>query len=196
MSVRRVLSVAAMTVALAACGGAGATNGGGQPTGAAGTSLPPGGTGSTAPAGSAAGPVTGHVGDKLTFTSSGQAPVDATLVKVFDPATPNDNSEAPLPSGSHWVGVEVTVDNHGDYQNESSTFDAVTSAGSPASDTTGGATIGDGFAGCTQTANDEQDSEVYTHCLGFVVPDGQTLTKVGVQVGLVGPTDEATWTVP
>ena len=92
MSVRRVLSVAAMTVALAACGGAGATNGGGQPTGAAGTSLPPGGTGSTAPAGSAAGPVTGHVGDKLTFTSSGQAPVDATLVKVFDPATPNDNS--------------------------------------------------------------------------------------------------------
>ncbi|HLY14543.1 MAG TPA: hypothetical protein VKR24_09335 [Candidatus Limnocylindrales bacterium] len=201
MSVRRFLAAGAVSLAVAACGGAAATGGAGQSAGGgAGSSLSPSGTGtaiqSQAPAGSGAGPVTGHVGDKLTFASSSGAAVDATLVKVFDPATPNADSEAPLPSASHWVGVEVTVDNHGDYENESSNFDAVTSTGSPASLTAGGAVLGDGFTGCTQTAGDEQDSAIYTHCVAFVVPDGQTLASVGLQVGLVGPTDEATWTLP
>jgi hypothetical protein len=196
MSVRRFLGVGAICMALAACGGAAATSAGGQPAGGGGATLAPGGAGVATPAGSGAGPVTGHVGDKLSFSKADRDPVDATLVKVFDPATPTDASEAPLPSGSHWVGVEVTVDNHVDYQNESSAFDAVTSAGSPVSETAGGAVLGDGFVGCTQTAGDEQDSEVYTHCIAFVVPDGQTLTTVGIQVGLLGPTDQATWTVP
>ncbi len=202
MSVRKFVSVATLTVVLAACGGAGATSGGGQPTGGAGPSLPSDGTGSTAPASSGTGPVTGHVGDKLTFAKLGGDPVDAALVKVFDPATPNDASEAPLPSGSHWVGVEVTVDNHVDYQEESSTFDAVTSTGSPASDSAGGATIGDGFAGCSQTPGDSQDVETYTFCVAFAVPDGQTLATVGIRTGgaelSLGQVtaDQATWTVP
>jgi hypothetical protein len=189
-------------VTLAACGGAGATNTSSQLGGGAGISQPPDASGSTAPTGSGAGPVTGHVGDKLTFAKLGGDPVDATLVKVFDPATPNDASEAPLPSGSHWVGFEVTVDNHVDYSGEGSSFDAVTSAGTAASDSAGGATIGDGFAGCTQTPGDPQDVETYTFCVPFVVPDGQTIVTVGIRTGgaelALGQVtaDQATWTVP
>ncbi len=202
MSVRTILSVVVVSAALAACGGAGATSAGGQPSGGAETSQPPDAGASTAPAGSAAGPVTGHVGDKLTFAKVGGDPVDATLVKVFDPATPTDASEAPLPSASHWVGVEMTVDNHTDYSGESSVIDGVTSAGAAASATGGGASLGDGFAGCAQTPNNPQDVETYTFCVAFVVPDGQTLANVGIRTGgaeiesSLVPTDQATWSVP
>ncbi len=53
--------------------------------------------------------MTGHVGDKLTFENFAHDPVDATLVKVYDPATPNDTSQAPLSPATHWVGAEVIV---------------------------------------------------------------------------------------
>ena len=53
------------------------------------------------------------------------------MVKLFDPATSNDATEAPLPPATHWVGAEVIVDNPTDYTDESSAFDAVTSAGNP-----------------------------------------------------------------
>ena len=204
MSVRRVLSVAAMTVALAACGGAGATNGGGQPTGVAGTSLPPGGTGSTAPAASGAGPVTGHLGDKLTFENYANDTVDATLVKIYDPATPNDPSAVPLSSATHWVGFEVIVNDRADYETDSGDFDAVTSAGIAEN---GATAVGigpndvpvlEGFKGCTQTDGEPQTVTPYTYCEAFPVPDGQTLVKLGLNVtgAPLVKTDQATWTVP
>ena len=83
MSVRRFLAAVAICVAVAACDGAGATSAGGQPAGGAGSTLPPSGTSAAAtPGGSGAAPVTGHVGDKLTFSNPGGGQVDATLVKV------------------------------------------------------------------------------------------------------------------
>ncbi|HEY7937702.1 MAG TPA: hypothetical protein VID26_11305 [Candidatus Limnocylindrales bacterium] len=150
--------------------------------------------------------MTGHVGDKLTFAKLGGDPVDATLVKVFDPATPTNATEAPLAPGNHWVGVEVILNNQTDYQSELSEIDAVTSAGDTVTTTdhyqSGDYVLGDGFAGCTQTAGGEQDTQPYTHCAAFVVPDGRTLAKVGVKVGgaeidsSLVPSDQATWTVP
>jgi len=202
MSVRKFLVVAAMSVALAACGGAGATSAGGQPAGGAGTPLPQGGTGSTAPAASGAGPVTGHLGDKLTFKNFALDPVDATLVKIYDPATPNDASEAPLPPSTHWVGVEVIVNDQADYQTDGGGLDAVTSAGSTVTSTVsyqgGSYILGDGFKGCTQTTGIPQDVNPYTYCEAFPVPDGQTLVKVGVNVtgAPLVQTDQATWSVP
>jgi len=35
-----------------------------------------------------------------------------------------------------------------------------------------------------------------TQCEAFVVPNGQTLVKVGYEINQFGPTDQATWTVP
>ncbi len=198
------LSVAALTLTLAACSAAGSTGTGSQPTGGAGPTLPAGETGVLAtPAGSGSGPVIGHVGDKLTFTEYGGAQADGTLIKVFDPVTDTDQYPAQLAAGSHWVGVELTLDNHSaDYMNEASQVDATTSAGAtimegdPASNTRIG-----GFAGCTPTdASNEQDVQPFTHCYGFVVPDGQTLTQVGVKVGEVATfnlvSDQAIWMVP
>ena len=71
------------------------------------------GDASSAPGAVSSGAATGHLGDKLTFDggSPGEA-FDATLVKVFDPATPTSASTQPLPSGAQWVGVEITIDNH------------------------------------------------------------------------------------
>ena len=205
----RSLSIVAVTVALAACSAAGASSvpgGGGaasQPPGGAGPSLPPAASvASTAPGASAA-VVTGHVGDKLTFVEFGGDQEDATLVKVFDPATPHDASEAPLPPGIHWVGVEVILDDHGsDYTSQSSEINAVTSAGAAVTinETYQGGTyvLGDGFVGCTQTVGSELDVQPYTHCAAFAVPDGQTLAEGGVKVpsGTLVANDQATWTVP
>ncbi len=158
---------------------------------------------SLAPA--ASGPVTGHVGDTLTFfTFGGHDQVEATLVKVFDPAVPTDDSS--LPAGAHWVGIELTIDNHSsDYMNESSQADATASDGTvlTTDDVYGSFSYPlSAFQGCTQTSEGEQDVQPYTHCESFVVPDGQSLTQVGVKVGgaeifsSLVPTDQATWTVP
>lgn len=206
MSVRqfvpRGLSIAAITLALAACGGAGATAAGGQPTGGGGATLAPGGAAAGSPAASGAGAVTGHVGDKLTFKNFALDQVEATLVKIYDPATPNDASEAPLPASTHWVGVEVIVNDQADYQTDGGGLDGVTSAGSTVTSTVnyqgGSYVLGDGFQGCTQTTGIPQDVNPYTYCEAFPVPDGQTLVKVGVNVtgAPLVQTDQATWTVP
>jgi hypothetical protein len=146
--------------------------------------------------------VTGHLGDKLTFTNFANDPVDATLVKIYDPATPNDTSQAPLSPATHWVGFEVIVNDQADYQTDSGGFDAVTSAGSTVTttDTYQNATVvlGDGFKGCTQTDGDPGTVTPYTYCGAFPVPDGQTLVKVGLNVtgAPLVKTDQATWTVP
>ncbi|MGH2512822.1 MAG: hypothetical protein ACRDGQ_09065 [Candidatus Limnocylindrales bacterium] len=200
----RSLAIVAVTVALAACGAASTPGAASQPPGGGGAaSQPPGGAGASTAPGSSASVVTGHVGDKLSFVEFGGDPEDATLVKVFDPATPNDASEAPLPSGIHWVGVEVILNDHGtDYQSNSSEINAVTSAGAAvtinATYQGGTYVLGDGFAACTQTAGSEQDTQPYTHCVAFAVPDGQTLAQVGVKVpsGTLVANDQVTWTVP
>jgi len=201
--VPRGLAVLAMSLALAACSGGGATAGASQPAGGGGASStqPSDGSAVTTPAGSAGGPVTGHVGDKLTFKNFANDPVDATLIKVYDPATPDDASESPLPPATHWVGVEVIVNDQIDYQSDAADFDAVTSAGSTVSTTNGymaASALGDGFKGCTHTDGSGGDVNPYTYCAAFAVPDGQTLVKVGLNV--TGPplvkTDQATWMVP
>jgi hypothetical protein len=165
-------------------------------------------TAAPAPSSASGGSASGHVGDKLTFAEVGTGDaVDATLAKVYDPATPNSASEAPLPPKTHWVGVEVVIDNRSpDFANQSSEVDATTSGGDRVTTTDsfqGGAyALGSGFQGCTQTDGSEQDVHPYTHCWAFVVPDGQTLTKVGVKVGGAAidtslvPTDEAVWSIP
>ncbi len=206
------LTAALAAVLLAACS---ASAGPTTPPVGGGASIAPGvaatapgdpsaGGGGAQPA--ASGPVIGHVGDKLTYVKLGGDQVTATVVKIFDPAIPTDASEAPLPSATHWVGVEATVDNPTDYSGEGSQFDGVTSVGANVTtndpDQGGSYTLGDGFQGCTQTDGDPQDVERYTFCLAFPVPDGQTLAKVGVVTGgaeLGGspaPTDQATWTIP
>jgi hypothetical protein len=202
----RAISGAALVATLAACGSPVSPGAGSQGAGGAAPTLQPGGVGLATPAGSGAGPVTGHVGDKLNFLERTGDAVDATLVKVTDPATPNDAGEAPLATGVHWVGVEVTVDNHSsDAPSQASEFDATTSTGTTVTtaDTYNGGSyvLGDGFQGCTQTSGSEQDVQPYTHCLAFPVPDGQTLTQVGVRVGgasidAPGATDQAVWTIP
>ena len=194
----------AVSLAVAACGGAAATSAGSQPAGGGDATLAPGGAAaaSQAPAGSSgAGPVTGHVGDKLTFANYANDPVDATLVKIYDPATPNDASESPLPPATHWVGVEVIVNDQIDYQSDAAGIDAVTSAGSTVTTTNGyeaTSVLGDGFKGCTHTDGIGQDVNPYTYCAAFPVPDGQTLVKVGLNVtgAPLVKTDQATWTVP
>src|SRR6476659_2965962 len=72
-----------------------------------------------APAGASTNPfmhnnvtVTGHVGDTLSCQTYDGSAVEGTLGKVFDPAVGTDQYEEPLPSGFHWVGVEVTLNNH------------------------------------------------------------------------------------
>ena len=202
------LAAAAVALILAACGSATVPGSGGQGTGGAGQTPPTGGGDVPTPAGSSAGPVTGHVGDKLTFKlAGGFDTADGTLVKVFDPATPNNAAEAPLEAEFHWVGVEVILDNHStDYGSEASKIDGVTSAGTRITTDDsyqgGSYVLGDGFQGCTQTPESEQDAQPYTHCWAFPVPDGQTLTQVGVKVGgaeidsSLVPTDQAVWTIP
>ena len=174
--------------------------------GAVATSPSDSGAGS-APSDAATGSVMGHMGDTLTFAEYGSGDaVDATLVQVFDPATPTSASTSSLPSGAHWVGVQVVLDNHStDFQGQASEIDGVTSDGSNVTtdDVYQGFSrpIGS-FAGCTQTDDSEQDVQPYTHCEAFVVPDGQTLTQVGIKVGgaeifsSLVPTDQAIWAIP
>jgi hypothetical protein len=146
----------------------------------------------------------GHLGDTLSFQTYGGNQVEGTLVKVFDPAVGTDQYIEPLPAGYHWVGVEVTLDNHSpDYGTEGSELSAVSSDGTVL--TTDDVVkdeshiLGD-FQGCTQTQDGEQDVQPYTHCETFVVPDGQKLVSVSAKVGEIVTFDLennlATWTIP
>ena len=164
--------------------------------------LPTVGAGATANA-----PAAGHVGDTLKFAEFGsQSEIDATLVKVFDPAVPVDASTT-LPSGAHWVGVEFSItNNNSDIAGQSSTVDATASDGSQL--TTDQVyqgyshRIGD-FQGCVSDVEEDATQGVpYTNCQAFVVPDGQTLKQVGLKVGgaeiytSMVPIDQAAWLVP
>jgi hypothetical protein len=205
MSVRtllpRSLSVVALTIALAACGAAASPTAGGQATGGSGATLQPGATAVATAGGTAAGAVTGHVGDKLTFPGTNvDLGFDATLVKVFDPATPTSSSTSALPLGARWVGIEVTIDNHSPQAgNDSTNIDGKTSDGTAVAtdDVYQGFSrpIGE-FQGCTESTTFSETDTPYTQCEAFVVPDGQTLAQVGFEVNQLGPTDQVTWTVP
>lgn len=205
MSVRtllpRSLSVVALAIALAACGAAASPATGGQTAGGPGPTLQPGATAVTTPAATAAGAVTGHVGDKLTFAGTNvDLGFDATLVKVFDPATPTSASTEALPSGARWIGVEITIDNHSPQAgSDSSALDGMASDGTALTtdDVYQGFSrpIGD-FQGCTESSSLGDTDVPYTQCEAFVVPEGQTLTQVGFHINQLGPTDQATWTVP
>lgn len=189
------LSMIALTVALAACsgGGAGVPSNGGAEGSAATPPTDTGAAGST-PGTTSSGAVTGHVGDKLTFGDSAEidGQVDATLVKVFDPATQASADDGPPPSGARWVGIEVTIVNRSSQGGlELLTVTGRTSDGSTV--TTGG--LQGGFEACTQTSTAAERGVPYTRCLAFVVPDGQILVQVEIPHSL-SPGDQATWTVP
>ena len=193
------LAVAALTVALAACGATGTSGTGSPPSGAVGPTLAPGATVAATPA--ASGAVTGHVGDKLTFAGTDvDLGFESTLVKVFDPATPTSASTEALPSGARWVGVEVTIDNHSPQAgNDSSALDGMASDGTvlTTDDVYQGFSrpIGE-FQGCTESSSFSETDVPYTQCEAFVVPEGQTLMQVGFHVNQLGETDQVTWTVP
>lgn len=146
----------------------------------------------------ASGVATGHVGDALTFAELGGDELDVTLVRVVDPATSSNPNNTP-PAGSHWVGLEVMVNNHSPYIAEQlAMFDGTGSDGKTIDPTATAYSIG-GFTGCTATAGDPQTGQPYTLCTGFLVPDGVTVTQIGARVGgaeIGGMADQATWTNP
>ncbi len=193
-------SLVFISVLAAACGASPATAPGS--TAPAGASVPAaataGSSGATAASPGASGVATGHVGDALTFAELGGDEVDITLVRVVDPATSTNPNNTP-PAGSHWLGLEVTVNNHSAAISEQlAMFDGTGSDGKKIDPTATAYSIG-GFTGCTATAGDLQTGQPYTLCTGFLVPDGVTVTQIGARVGgaeIGGMADQATWTNP
>lgn len=197
MDIRRQLPgslvVTAMAIVLAGCGATGAP-------GSAGSSPVATEPGTSTPASSATGPVMGHVGDKLTFNGSVGDSADATLVKVFDPATPTSSSTAALPSGARWVGIELLIDNHSQ-QAGSDSWEVHGKASDGSALTTDDVYQGfsrpiGAFTGCTESSSMSDTDVPYTQCGAFVVPDGQTLVQVGYEIHQFGTSDQAIWTVP
>lgn len=183
----------------AACGGSGTPSVSPAPAGASDLPTAAIGTSTTPTASSgASGVATGHVGDTLTFTNFGGDQVDVTLVRVVDPATSSNPNNTP-PAGSHWVGLEITVNNHSPYAyDDLEMFDGTGSDGKKIDPDRTAYSIA-GFTGCTATAGDHQTGQPYTLCTGFLVPDGVTVTQIGVRVGgaeIGGLADQATWTNP
>ena len=136
----------------AACSGGGSRYAGKRRTG----SVPaPAVIGSPAPSAvaGAAGPVTGHVGDTLSFAELGGDKVEATLIMVIDPATEADTNNA-VPDGNRWVGLVVTiVNNSTDIAGHSASFDGLDSDGKRIDQTATAYAIGS-FTECTPTSGD------------------------------------------
>ena len=176
-AVRRLPCLALCILLVSACGGtAGST---GQPPGSAASSQ----AAASSPAATSQGvavrsgaPATGHVGDTLSFYGYGGAPAEGTLVHVFDPAVPKFADDVP-PAGTHWVGVEVTLDNHSpDFAAETSSLDGVTSAGTTVTEDDlyqGDSHILSGFQGCTETDGTEGTVQPFTHCQAFLLANGR-----------------------
>ena len=209
---RTVLSLALVALAAAACGGGGSTTPAGGSTGsvAPGVSQPPAlvpNASSSSSGAGASGPATGHVGDTLTFAELGGDKVEATLVKVIDPATPTDASDA-APAGTRFIGLETTIVDHSPaIAEQSDQIDGVSSDGKPLTlDNVyeGPTHVMKTFAGCTPSSDglmDQQAGQPWTSCDAFLVPSGVTLTSVGIRVGgaeiyETTATDQATWAVP
>ena len=197
MDIRRHLPasllVTAVAIVLTACGATGAP-------GSAASSAVATEPGTSTLASPATGPSTGHVGDKLTFNGSVGDSADATLVKVFDPATPASTSTEPLPSGARWVGIELLIDNHSP-QAGSDSWEVHGKASDGSALTTNDVYQGSSrpigaFTGCTESSSLSETDVPYTQCEAFVVPDGQTLVQVGYEINQFGTSDQAIWTVP
>ncbi len=52
------------------------------------------------------------------------------------------------------------------------------------------------FQGCTETEPFSHTDVPYTLCKAFVVPDGQTLVRVGFNATQLGQADQVTWAIP
>ena len=202
---RGALALVALSLVVAACSASSSSAPAGA--GALGASQPPADTagmpGSAPAASGSAGPVTGHVGDKLTVIMLGGAKADLTLVKVADPATVTDATDA-APAGSRWVGLEVTAVDHSPFAaQEQVLVDGIGSDGNIL--TTDAIFAGfsheiGAFAECTWAGSIDPDQS-YTMCPAFLLPTGVTLKSVGAKVGgaEIGEAtavDQAVWMVP
>ena len=202
---RGALALVALSLVVAACSASSSSAPAGA--GALGASQPPADTagmpGSAPAASGSAGPVTGHVGDKLTVIMLGGAKADLTLVKVADPATVTDATDA-APAGSRWVGLEVTAVDHSPFAaQEQVLVDGIGSDGKIL--TTDAIFAGfsheiGAFAECTWAGSIDPDQS-YTMCPAFLLPTGVTLKSVGAKVGgaEIGEAtavDQAVWMVP
>ena len=202
---RGALALTVLSNVAVACSGASSNspNGGGD----VGTSVPLGATagapGSAPAADGSPVVVTGHVGDKLIVIMLGGAKADLTLVKVADPATVTDATDA-APAGSRWVGLEVTAVDHSPFAaQEQVLVDGIGSDGKIL--TTDAVFAGfsheiGAFAECTWAGSIDPD-KTYTMCPAFLVPTGVTLKSVGAKVGgaEIGEAtavDQAVWLVP
>jgi hypothetical protein len=199
---RAYVAVLSLVTVVAACGASAGTT----PTGAAGAVGPTGtlapssqpletagSTAPMAPPGSSSPATTGHVGDTLTWVSIGGNDVDVTVVKVTDPAT----SPASMPAGDRWVGVQLTIDDHG---GDARNFDSQAVDGMGSDGTRYGANTSyhiSSFDGCT-AATQYTAGTPETFCTGFLLPTGVTVASVGYSVvGVdIGAPDDLTWTVP
>ena len=200
---RGALALAVLSIVAVGCSGSSSNSpvsGGGLDT-----SQPQAGgvLGSTAtPAGSPV-VVTGHVADKLTVIMLGGAKADLTLVKVADPATVTDATDA-APAGSRWVGLEVTAVDHSPFAaQEQVLVDGIGSDGNTLTTLAifkGFSHEIGAFAECTWAGSIDPDKS-YTMCPAFLLPTGVTLKSVGAKVGgaEIGETtavDQAIWMVP
>ncbi len=197
-------SLALVALVATGCGGSGSGSPGtpaaqtraSSPASAASAGMP---AGSGVASAGAPGSTTGHLGDTLAFTSLGGDEIDVTLVKITDPATVTDPTNAAV-DGTRWVGVEMTiVDHEADPTTDSAAADGTASDGNRYGSNTS-YHIG-GFAGCTPTAGLNQalaPGQSDTFCSGFMVPTGVTVTSVGYSVtGVdIGAPDDLVWTVP
>ncbi len=197
------LALAMLSIVAVGCSGSSSNSplsGGGLDT-----SQPPdaGVLGSTATPAGSPGVVTGHVGDKLTVIMLGGAKADLTLVKVADPPTLSDATDA-APAGARWVGLEVTAVDHSPFAaQEQVLVDGIGSDGKIL--TTDAKFAGfsheiGAFAECTWTGSIGPDKS-YTMCPAFLLPTGVTLKSVGAKVGgaEIGETtavDQAVWMIP
>ena len=202
---RGALALVALSLVVAACSASSSSAPAGA--GALGASQPPADTagmpGSAPAASGSAGPVTGHVGDKLTVIMLGGAKADLTLVKVADPATVTDATDA-APAGSRWVGLEVTAVDHSPFAaQEQVLVDGIGSDGKIL--TTDAIFAGfsheiGAFAECTWAGSIDPDQS-YTMCPAFLLPTGVTLKSVGAkaggaEIGEATAVDQAVWMVP
>jgi hypothetical protein len=130
-------------------------------------------TTTTAPSGgSAAGGQ--PIGTTQSTKTSAEDPEKVTLVKVVDPAVPNDPNNAAA-SGTRWVGLDFTVIVEGPDSLGGEPF-IIGSDG-----TTYGfnsAEIIGPFPGCTASGDNVPEGKPQTLCWGTMIPTGVTVSKV------------------
>ncbi len=131
-------------------------------------------TATTAPSGgSAAGGK--PIGTTQSTKSMATDPEKITLVKVIDPAVPNDPNNAAT-AGMRWVGLDFTAVVEGPDPLAGEPFiigSDGTTYGFNSSDLIGP------FPGCTTSSGDIPQGKPQTLCWGTMIPTGVTVAKVG-----------------